>query len=525
MGRGGDALPPPRAVGNVLLIRALEHKLGHFLPGILFPPQRLFSNCALAWLRLRCGFSPSAWISAMGWLFGCFGCGGGRKERLPRLCSRTSRGHKSTQQHAQSSQLTPSFATAAGGNPWLRSGECLSVDSNGLQHLRIRDRPLQSVLEADQAKFLKEEFRSCVISLETPHEPLKVSKAPLEAPRWDSSPEDSPVSTSASLPPPSNNVEAGTVPEGMKDKNTQAALAAGTAEPNPKPVPEQVSLVCLPKTAGFFMLPKKRSFAHRSFMWQEPLSPVAEAESSISSEEEGNVPSQANVSINSDCSRRSQAEAPSSSEVLEGLRSEGSDVEITPVRCMSPVVERKTVEARSDGSKDKENIFACKTPMEAEKRQDHQTSVLTPVGNVLQWRQLKEEAWHKNKRVEEKEDDFHEDKVSPTTSSGSNELEIESENYSFFSELQWGSTQITPQLRPTSRWDDETSSAEAEAEADATPKLWDGQGIPNTTRKYKEDQRVTWHSTPFEVRIDKALSSSRQLRATDAAGASRSTLF
>lgn len=37
-------------------------------------------------------------------------------------------------------------------------------------------------------------------------------------------------------------------------------------------------------------------------------------------------------------------------------------------------------------------------------------------------------------------------------------------------------------------------------------KRWDGNGIPNLTNKYKEDQRISWHSTPFEERLEKALS-------------------
>ncbi|PKA54736.1 hypothetical protein AXF42_Ash000571 [Apostasia shenzhenica] len=37
-------------------------------------------------------------------------------------------------------------------------------------------------------------------------------------------------------------------------------------------------------------------------------------------------------------------------------------------------------------------------------------------------------------------------------------------------------------------------------------KPWDGKGIPNSTTKYKEDQKVSWHATPFEVRLEKALS-------------------
>uniref|UniRef100_A0A0E0E572 Uncharacterized protein n=1 Tax=Oryza meridionalis TaxID=40149 RepID=A0A0E0E572_9ORYZ len=42
-----------------------------------------------------------------------------------------------------------------------------------------------------------------------------------------------------------------------------------------------------------------------------------------------------------------------------------------------------------------------------------------------------------------------------------------------------------------------------------TPRLskaWDCHGIPNTTRKYGEDQHVSWHSTPFEERLIKVLS-------------------
>nr|XP_007146236.1 hypothetical protein PHAVU_006G023700g [Phaseolus vulgaris]ESW18230.1 hypothetical protein PHAVU_006G023700g [Phaseolus vulgaris] len=34
----------------------------------------------------------------------------------------------------------------------------------------------------------------------------------------------------------------------------------------------------------------------------------------------------------------------------------------------------------------------------------------------------------------------------------------------------------------------------------------DGNGIPNSTNKYQEDQKVNWHATPFEERLEKALS-------------------
>ncbi|KAI3730412.1 hypothetical protein L1987_61582 [Smallanthus sonchifolius] len=42
-------------------------------------------------------------------------------------------------------------------------------------------------------------------------------------------------------------------------------------------------------------------------------------------------------------------------------------------------------------------------------------------------------------------------------------------------------------------------------ETSFTPKWGDGNGIPNTTNKYSEDQKVRWHATPFEERLEKAL--------------------
>ncbi|KAL2547761.1 Protein JASON [Forsythia ovata] len=62
----------------------------------------------------------------------------------------------------------------------------------------------------------------------------------------------------------------------------------------------------------------------------------------------------------------------------------------------------------------------------------------------------------------------------------------------------------TPGDRPilgmvAAHWNDEENSR-------ISPKWWDGNGIPNSTNKYKEDQKVSWHATPFEERLEKALS-------------------
>ncbi|KAL6570506.1 hypothetical protein OROGR_000056 [Orobanche gracilis] len=65
----------------------------------------------------------------------------------------------------------------------------------------------------------------------------------------------------------------------------------------------------------------------------------------------------------------------------------------------------------------------------------------------------------------------------------------------------WGKT---PRDRPilgmvAAHWNEEETSH-------ISPKWWDGNGIPNSTNKYKEDQKVSWHATPFEERLEKALS-------------------
>ncbi|XVF31785.1 hypothetical protein REPUB_Repub17cG0022300 [Reevesia pubescens] len=62
----------------------------------------------------------------------------------------------------------------------------------------------------------------------------------------------------------------------------------------------------------------------------------------------------------------------------------------------------------------------------------------------------------------------------------------------------------TPVDRPiigmvAAHWNEDESSH-------ISPKWWDGNGIPNSTNKYKEDQKVSWHATPFEERLEKALS-------------------
>ncbi|CAH2038739.1 unnamed protein product [Thlaspi arvense] len=78
------------------------------------------------------------------------------------------------------------------------------------------------------------------------------------------------------------------------------------------------------------------------------------------------------------------------------------------------------------------------------------------------------------------------------------------ENIGGLNERTPGFNAITPGDRPiiglvAAHWNDNEQT-------EIAPKWWDGNGIPNSTTKYKEDQKVSWHATPFEVRLEKALS-------------------
>uniref|UniRef100_A0A453SYS6 Protein JASON n=1 Tax=Aegilops tauschii subsp. strangulata TaxID=200361 RepID=A0A453SYS6_AEGTS len=75
---------------------------------------------------------------------------------------------------------------------------------------------------------------------------------------------------------------------------------------------------------------------------------------------------------------------------------------------------------------------------------------------------------------------------------------------------------LTHWLKPSSRDNENQGSpvftaasgmdADVENPTPRFPKAWDGNGIPNTTTKYKEDQKVSWHATPFEERLLRVLS-------------------
>ncbi|XP_023632861.1 protein JASON [Capsella rubella] len=108
---------------------------------------------------------------------------------------------------------------------------------------------------------------------------------------------------------------------------------------------------------------------------------------------------------------------------------------------------------------------------------------------------------------EEKVEETSDEKLSKFEASFSpwlNQLNDDSdENIAISNDRTPGLAAITPGDRPiiglaAAQWIENDQT-------EISPKLWDGNGIPNSTTKYKEDQKVSWHATPFEVRLEKAL--------------------
>ncbi|XVF81697.1 hypothetical protein PTKIN_Ptkin15bG0176200 [Pterospermum kingtungense] len=138
------------------------------------------------------------------------------------------------------------------------------------------------------------------------------------------------------------------------------------------------------------------------------------------------------------------------------------------------------------------------------------SSVLNPVENASLLSAMKEEP-HSSKGM------FGELKEAPEqTEVGVEKTSLvkESEEYgslsSWLKPKQYDDRNKTPHFRRTpgdrpiigmvaAHWNEDESSQ-------ISPKWWDGNGIPNSTNKYKEDQKVSWHATPFEERLEKALS-------------------
>uniref|UniRef100_A0A5B7BDI4 Protein JASON n=1 Tax=Davidia involucrata TaxID=16924 RepID=A0A5B7BDI4_DAVIN len=159
-------------------------------------------------------------------------------------------------------------------------------------------------------------------------------------------------------------------------------------------------------------------------------------------------------------------------------------------------------------------------------RSQYVYSVLNPVENFSQWKEMKEEDTNSHPLSGHLRESFEQVNATPKAEVGMRQTSVEKELKVEASLSSWlkpqpsnqdGSNQRfdsvssenarfgrTPGDRPiigmvAAHWNEDQPSR-------VLPKWWDGNGIPNSTNKYKEDQKVSWHATPFEERLEKALS-------------------
>ncbi|XP_027171250.1 protein JASON-like isoform X1 [Coffea eugenioides] len=158
-------------------------------------------------------------------------------------------------------------------------------------------------------------------------------------------------------------------------------------------------------------------------------------------------------------------------------------------------------------------------------RSQYVYSVLNPAENMSQWKDLKNEdandyqSSHSRQSCQEIDQETSASEVGTGRTSVGQELKVEASLSSWLratfpnpdgpvvnngsSTSEKSQRGRTPGDRPilgmvAAHWNDD--------EHQVSPKWWDGNGIPNSTNKYKEDQKVSWHATPFEERLEKALS-------------------
>ncbi|XP_038683325.1 protein JASON-like isoform X2 [Tripterygium wilfordii] len=146
-------------------------------------------------------------------------------------------------------------------------------------------------------------------------------------------------------------------------------------------------------------------------------------------------------------------------------------------------------------------------------RSQYVYSVSNPVENISQWKELKKGNPSSHQLPDELRESIelpeHTTAMSEVTSketSFDNDVKVDSSLSSWLKppsnrERHFGRT---PGDRPiiglvAAHWNENE-------QPQISPKWWDGNGIPNSTNKYKEDQKVRWHATPFEERLEKALS-------------------
>ncbi|CAK9876686.1 unnamed protein product [Sphagnum jensenii] len=225
-----------------------------------------------------------------------------------------------------------------------------------------------------------------------------------------------------------------------------------------------------------FHTPRKRSMAFRSHGFRQPLSPVKEA---LSIEE-------ASWSIKNESEQVSRnQEMPCTLRVSDSKRNqsyfEGS---VNP-----PSPEKSEAETE----KQLKGVLEA-NPLKQASRFTDKAAQLEPVQSQMKGSSQKECATRKQQQeeIEEQQQSIEED-TTPTTS-----LVMSRVQY-------WNSVHKSASSDERMSSDSKRAHWENVHLAQSPPQLWDGKGEPNLTHKYKEDQKVNWRGTPFEVRVDRAL--------------------
>ncbi|KAL4569974.1 hypothetical protein LXL04_025623 [Taraxacum kok-saghyz] len=142
-------------------------------------------------------------------------------------------------------------------------------------------------------------------------------------------------------------------------------------------------------------------------------------------------------------------------------------------------------------------------------RSQYMIPTLSPVQNANQLKKLAEESFDSSDDCSENYKENSQSEIEK----GENELNIDTSLSSWLPPKQNQQGRIIPKFGKTpgdrpilgtvaAHWNADAAAAAASF----PPKWWDGNGIPNSTHKYNEDQKVSWHATPFEERLEKALS-------------------
>ncbi|XP_057956362.1 protein JASON isoform X3 [Malania oleifera] len=186
-----------------------------------------------------------------------------------------------------------------------------------------------------------------------------------------------------------------------------------------------------------------------------------------------------------------------------------------------------TDEMQTPGTVFPANLEIKENGKNARIRSQYVYSVLNPVENLSQWKVLKEEDSNSYELSGQLRDSLEQPKIATSKSekreretSDMEELKVEASLSTWLKpppsirddknrncggrsckSPNFGKTPCDRPILGTvaTHWNEEDLSH-------ITTKWWDGNGIPNSTNKYKEDQKVSWHATPFEERLEKALS-------------------